>query len=196
MPFLYEEYVAKGLSPVAKVLKPALIAVSKSTEMVRLIVDGLDEIEATEQKPVLRELKRLTELCGETCKLLVASQDIPSIRSMLGKVPQIFLGDERQAIEADMRIVVNATLTELDESLHGALDGAQKAALRASILSNSEGTDCCLHHEKKRMVLISISGMFLWVNMILTLLEEASSLDELDSIVTTLPEDLEQMSVL
>lgn len=141
VPFLYEEYVAKGLSPVAKVLKPALIAVSKSTDMVRLIVDGLDEIEATEHKPVLRELKGLTELCGESCKLLVASQDIPSIRSMLGKVPQIFLGDEREAIETDMRIVVDATLTELDESLQGALDGAQKATLRASILSNAEGKD-------------------------------------------------------
>lgn len=139
MPFLYEEYVAKGLSPVTKVLKLALIAVSKSADMVRLIVDGLDEIEATEHKPVLRELKLLTELCGETCKLLVASQDIPSIRSLLGRTPQIFLGDERTSIELDMRVVVDARLTELDEGLDGALVGAQKESLRVSILSNAGG---------------------------------------------------------
>lgn len=198
MPFLYEEYVAKGLSPVAKVLKPALIAIFKSTDVVRLIVDGLDEIEATEHKPVLRELKRLTEFCGETCKLLVASQDIPSIRSMLGKGPQIFLGDEneRQAVEADMCVVVDATLTELDESLGGALDTPQKAALRASILSNAEGKNCSCTTHIRRLVLISISGMFLWVNLILTLLEESCSLDELESIVTSLPKDLEQMLVM
>lgn len=142
VPFLYEEYVAKGLSPVTKVLKLALIAVSKSADMVRLIVDGLDEIEATEHKPVLRELKLLTELCGETCKLLVASQDIPSIRSLLGRTPQIFLGDEMKSIELDMRVVVDARLTELDEGLNGALEGAQKESLRISILSNAGGEYC------------------------------------------------------
>lgn len=141
VPFLYEEYVAKGLSPVAKVLKPALIAVSKSADMVRLIVDGLDEIEASEHKAVLRELKTLTEICGETCKLLIASQDISSIRSLLGRTPQIFLRDERQAIETDMRVVVDARLAELDESLNGALDEDQKEALRDSILSNAGGED-------------------------------------------------------
>lgn len=146
MPFLYEEYVAKGLSPVTKVLKPALIAVSKSADMVRLIVDGLDEIEATEHKPVLRELKRVTEICGETCKLLVASQDIPSIRSLLGRTPQIFLGDERQAIESDMRVVVDVRLAELDEGLNGALEGAQKESLRVSILNNAGGKYCLLFY--------------------------------------------------
>lgn len=150
VPFLYEEYVAKGLSPVSKVLKPALIAASKSADMVRLVLDGLDEIEVTEHKPVLRELKRLTELCGETCKLLVASQDIPSIRSLLGRTPQIFLGDERQAIELDMRIVVDARLTELDEGLNGALEGAQKELLRVSILSNAGGECCPLYYQGNR----------------------------------------------
>lgn len=194
--FLYEDYVAKGLSPVAKVLKAALIGVFKSTDMVRLIVDGLDEIEATEHKPVLRELTTLTELCGETCKLLVASHDIPSIHSMLGKAPQIFLGDEREAIETDMRIVVNAKFKEPDGIGYGTLDEAQKTALRASILKGAEGKDHFLYHRNKRkLVLILISGMFLWINLILTLLEEACSLYELESIVTTFPEDLEQMLV-
>lgn len=45
-------------------------------------------------------------------------------------------------------------------------------------------------------MLIPNSGMFLWINLILTLLEESCSLSELESIVTTLPKDLEQMLVL
>lgn len=142
VPFLYEEYVSKGLSPVAKVLEPALVAVFKSADMVRLMVDGLDEIEAAEHKPVLREVKKLTQLCGETCKLLVASQDIPATRSMLSKSPQIFLGAERLAIEKDMQVVVDATLTELDDGLDWALDGVRMAELQASILKNAEGK-CC-----------------------------------------------------
>lgn len=37
--------------------------------------------------------------------------------------------------------------------------------------------------------------MFLWISPILKLLEESGSLVELESIVTTLPRDLEEMSV-
>lgn len=144
VPFLYDEYIAKALSPSAKVLKAALIAVFKSMDLVRLIVDGLDEIQATEHKHILRELVQFTKLCGESCKLLVASQDLPTIRPALGNMPCIFLGDERQAIERDMGTVVDATLTELDETLNGALAEEQKAWLRASILKKAEGSKCSI----------------------------------------------------
>lgn len=43
--------------------------------------------------------------------------------------------------------------------------------------------------------LIQITGMFLWVNLILALLETSSSLQELNSNVNELPKDLEDMSV-
>lgn len=137
----------------AKVLKPALVAVSQSADMVRLIVDGLDEIEATEHKPVLRELKRITKICGETCKLLIASRDIPSIRSLLGKTPQIFLGDERNVIEDSMRLVVGAKLTELNESLKGKLEADQMEVLQTSIINNAEGEYFFLYyHPNKRNI--------------------------------------------
>lgn len=38
--------------------------------------------------------------------------------------------------------------------------------------------------------------MFLWINLILSLLEEAGSIGELESIVTTMPKNLEQMLVI
>lgn len=38
--------------------------------------------------------------------------------------------------------------------------------------------------------------MFLWINLILSLLEEAGSIGELERIVTTLPKNLEQMLVM
>lgn len=138
MPFLYDEYLAKALSPGAKELKRALIDVFKSTNFVRLIVDGLDEVQVSEHKLILRELIQITKLCGETCKLLVASQDLPSIRPMLGHMPHIFLGDEREAIRTDMGMVVDAALTDLNESLNGALQ-VQKASLQESILNKAQG---------------------------------------------------------
>lgn len=200
VPFLYDEYLAKGLSPVAKVLKQALIAVFKSTNFVRLIVDGLDEIQAREHKIILRELIQFTRGCGETCKLFVASQDLPSIRPTLGSMPYIFLGsiDERKYIEEDMGVVVEATLTELDESLNGALEKSLKSSLRISILSKAEGSKRFQYSPTglKRVVLIQIIGMFLWINLILPLLESSCSLYELKSNVDALPKDLEDMSVI
>lgn len=102
VPFLYDEYIAKGLSPVAKTLKTALIAVFQSMDLVRLIVDGLDEVQATEHKHILRELIQFTKHCGKACKLLVASQDLATISRTLYNMPYMFLGDERQAVERDM----------------------------------------------------------------------------------------------
>lgn len=40
------------------------------------------------------------------------------------------------------------------------------------------------------------TGMFLWVNLILVLLETSCNLDELSSNVDALPKDLEDMSVI
>lgn len=115
---------------------------------VRLIVDGVDEVQSTEQKLIIRELTQFTKLCGEACKLLVASQDLPVIRLTLRGVPHLFLGDERQAIEKDMRLVVEASLTELDESLNGALGEMQVSSLRDLIVNKAEGEECYLYHPR------------------------------------------------
>ncbi|KAL1863978.1 hypothetical protein Daus18300_007943 [Diaporthe australafricana] len=107
-------------------------------DCVRIIVDGLDEVPATEHKVILRELTQFTKLCGETCKLLVASQDLPSNRRSLSGIPYLFLGDERRAVERDMEVVVTASLVELDENLNGAIGEVQKASLLASIIEKAE----------------------------------------------------------
>lgn len=139
IPFLYDEYVAKGLLPISTQLKKALVSIFQSLNCVRLIVDGVDEVQPTEQKLIIRELTQFTKLCGETCKLLVASQDIPNIRLTLRGVPYLFLGDERKAIEKDMGVVVKASLMELDENLHGALGEVKRASLQDSIVNKAEG---------------------------------------------------------
>lgn len=151
VPFLYDEYLAKGHLPVAKMLKPALISVLKSMDCVRLIVDGVDEVQPTEQKLIIRELTQFTKLCGDTCKLLIASQDLPTIRLTLRGVPYLFLGDERPAIEKDMRVVVEASLTELDESLNDVHGEMQVSSLVDLIVNKAEGEGCCLYHSQARI---------------------------------------------
>lgn len=139
VPFLHDEYFAKGRLPDTRVLKNALVDVLKSMHFIRLIVDGLDEVQASEHHQILRDLMQLTGTCGDTCKLLVASQDLPTIRPTLSRAPYIFLGDESKAIERDMGVVVDTSLTDLDEKLGGRLGEAQRASLRKLILSKAEG---------------------------------------------------------
>lgn len=150
VPFLYDEYLAKGHLPVAKTLKPALMSVLNSMDCIRLIVDGVDEVQPTEQKVIIRELAQFAKLCGETCKLLVASQDLPNIRLTLRAVPYLFLGDERPAIEKDMSVVVEASLTELDESLNGALGEMKVLSLRDLIVNKAEGEGSYLYRPQVR----------------------------------------------
>jgi hypothetical protein len=73
VPFLYKEYVAKGLLLAAKMLRPALIAISQFVDLIRLVIDGLDKIKIIEYKLVLQDLKQLTKLRGKTYKLLIAN---------------------------------------------------------------------------------------------------------------------------
>lgn len=142
VPYLYDEYLAKRQQPVAQVLKQALMPVIKSMKYVRLIVDGVDEVQPAQQKLIIQELTQFTKLCGDTCKLLIASQDLRTIRHALRTAPYLFLGDERQAIDEDMRLVVDASLMELDESLDGALGEAQRAVLQELIVNKAEGEEC------------------------------------------------------
>lgn len=144
-PFIYDNYSSKGRSPTTKVLKEILVTILKESDSVRLIVDGVDEVQSTEHRRVLQELHAVTEAAGASCKLLVSSQDLPSIRpSLSGRTrDHLFLGDEKlePAISKDMAIVVDASLEHLGDVLGVTLDISERMSLRSRLLEKAEGRD-------------------------------------------------------
>ena len=174
IPFFYDEYLSKGRSPSAEVLKPALATVLKSIEFVRLIVDGLDELPSSEHKKLIAELIDLATSAGDTCKLLVCSQDLPTIRPSLSKRLVLFLGDERDSIRKDIDMIIEKGLADIRDGMGGELSTELMTYMRSRIASKAE-------------------GMFLWVRLVLSLLESSSSPHELRSTLDSLPNDLEKM---
>lgn len=142
-PFIYDNYSSKGRSPTTKVLKEILVTILKESDFVRLIVDGVDEVQSTEHRRLLQELHAVATTAGASCKLLVSSQDLPSIRPFLsGKTrDHLFLGDEKQAISKDMATVVDASFETLGDILGVTLDTSEQLSLRERILVKAEGQD-------------------------------------------------------
>jgi hypothetical protein len=140
-PFIYDDYAAKGRSPTTKVLKEIIVKIIQELNFVRLIVDGVDEMPSTEHRRLLRELYEVTNAAGTSCKLLISSQDLPTIRPFLsGKISDhLFLGDEKQEIGKDMAIVVDASLDNLGEVLGVTLNTSERTSLRTQILDKAEG---------------------------------------------------------
>lgn len=142
-PFIYDNYYAKGRSPTTKALKEILVTIIKELDFVRLIVDGVDEVQSAEHRRLLQELHTVTTAGGTSCKLLVSSQDLPSIRPFLsGKTrDHLFLGDEKQAISKDMAIIVDASLDDLGGVFGITLDVSERTSLRDRVLEKAEGQD-------------------------------------------------------
>lgn len=143
IPFFYDEYLAKGRRPSASVLKGALADVLAEFDNIRLLVDGIDELPASEHKTLINELKQLAKGSDNSCKLLISSQDLPSIRPFLSqKLSQkcvLFLGDEKSAIEKDVDIIVKGALEDLNQNVSMTISPPIMEELRSKILQKSEG---------------------------------------------------------
>ncbi|RYP58606.1 hypothetical protein DL770_010393 [Monosporascus sp. CRB-9-2] len=176
IPFFYDEYLAKGRRPSAAVLKEALAKILAEFDDIRLLVDGIDELPASEHKTLINELIQLAKASNHSCKLLISSQDLPSIRPHLSQKPAqkciLFLGDEKSAMEKDVGIIVTNSLEDLNQNVGTVIVPPLMEELRSKILQKSE-------------------GMLLWVRLVLSLLESSANLAELRSNVDSLPKDLE-----
>ncbi len=137
--FFYDEYLCKDLSPSAAVLKRALSTILKDLEFGRLVVDGIDELPPREHKSLINELVDLTISSGDTCKLLICSQDLPSISPTLSRKLKIPLGDEKEGIQKDIKTIVAKALEDLNENRGGMLEVELLNNMAKKIVDKAEG---------------------------------------------------------
>ncbi|KAH6869113.1 hypothetical protein B0T10DRAFT_313885, partial [Thelonectria olida] len=169
-PYMHGEYVGKGQKPTTGVLKKLLPHLLARIPDIRLVVDGIDEISATEHRDLIPDLLRLTNLVSE-CKLLLISQDLPSISVKLGKQVRLSIGEEEANVRKDMAAIVEGSLRDIDGQHNGVLGEEVLQSLQSEILRKSE-------------------GMFLWVHLILELLTNAGSVEDLRLQISSLPATL------
>ncbi|KAI1421261.1 hypothetical protein F5Y12DRAFT_790113 [Xylaria sp. FL1777] len=169
-PYLYNEYISRGLRPSAGNITRALVELFGQADNVRLIVDGIDEISISEHKSLIKTLQSLTA-SGDKCKLLIISQDLPSISCQLLRRPHLSMAEEQELVQKDLAAIVEGSLSSINEKHDKALEEPIIMELKSKILQKAE-------------------GMFLWVHLVLSLLENAPSIQDLRLQIDTLPIDL------
>jgi hypothetical protein len=185
-PFIFENYANKGLAPSIvrmRKLLPELIATLPST---RIIVDGLDEYPETDQRIILTDLLALSKLPGSQCKILFSNREGKQFNKSLSSKPTISLRDQN-ALNKDIETYVHANLELLRE---GPLDNAYLIDwIERAIVQRANGKYPDNHFINSAN---SVSGMFLWVRLVLRGLDDCGSEQDLINTVNNLPDGLEQ----
>ena len=196
-PYVYDEYFAKGNPPSACHLKSMLNDLLSNFQNVRLLLDGLDEMDVGEHRRILNEIM-LLGLRGndaQTCKLLVLSQDLPSISSILSKKSTMSLNDANGAIDDAIRAFVRGRFEGIKERYAGAIPestidaGAEKILAKANGKASDWVTEPLIY-------LLKLLGMFLWVRLVLATLEDSYSIQEFQEKIDSLPKDLTEVCVV
>ncbi|KAM0224492.1 hypothetical protein ACHAQD_002064 [Fusarium lateritium] len=169
-PFVYEEYIAHGKKPTNDTLTKLLPRLISNISDLRLVVDGLDEISTSEHRKLITDLLRVIK-DAPGCKLLLISQDVPSISVQLSKHPRLSMAEEGANTEKDLAVVVNGFLRDLDSQHDGALGETVLRGLQSDILQKAE-------------------GMFLWVHLVLDILTNVACLEDLYLQINSLPATL------
>jgi hypothetical protein len=138
VPFVYNEYVSKGRKAVLSTLKEILPHLLACYEDVRIIVDGIDESPQGEHKALIKTLCDLTNM-SPSCKTLLVSQDIPSIAASLAKKQRLCISGEKKYMLRDMEMVVDSSLTAINDMHNGVIEKAVLQSLKGKILDKAEG---------------------------------------------------------
>lgn len=125
--YVYQNYVEKALSPNKKIIKNILSEVLASLQSCRILIDGIDECEESQQREILSSILSLQTDAGSSCKLLIASRDEIQINRILRQSKSISLkGKTDNAIDMFIRRGVSDLRQAFDSLDEGFVDRMQR----------------------------------------------------------------------
>jgi hypothetical protein len=142
--YIYDEGLRKRKPPTAETLSAILSQLFIQVDDMRLVVDGLDEVAEGEHRALVKGLLRLVQ-DQTSARLLLVSQDIPSISRQLPKRARLSMNDERlkEAVSKDIALIVGSTMDELIDDLVDTssviIGREEREALVAAISNKAEG---------------------------------------------------------
>jgi hypothetical protein len=142
--YIYDEGLRKRKLPTAETLRAILSQLFIQVDDMRLVVDGLDEVAEGEHRALVKGLLRLVQ-DQTSARLLLVSQDIPSISRQLPKRARHSMSDKRlkEAVSKDIALIVESTMDELiDDPVDTSsviIGREEREALVAAISNKAEG---------------------------------------------------------
>ncbi|KAF2833694.1 hypothetical protein CC86DRAFT_13602 [Ophiobolus disseminans] len=181
--YVHDVYFRSHPVPTKKALLQLLPELLRSLGSVRLIVDGIDEWEPRDQSDLLKDLTQIisTDRSAYICKVMIASRTTLEISRILHRksrpavIVSLSESDEGLALSHSIGQLVDDKLSDLPDHF---TDLDPESLIVAQI---------------KQALLEKSNGMFLWVRLVLNLLDAVYSPEELRAIVDDLPSDLETL---
>lgn len=189
VPQVYDNYVKVGAVPKLGTIKDLLKGLLMCLETTYLLLDGLDECEGLHQKLILTELSNLALADSKEApvklKILVCSRDTKDIARKLSKAPQISLTSEDRYVSQDIASFTKHSLVELKDRFDDTIvEEIGNAVVRKA------GGKMNLFFLLSLDKLISFQGMFLWVHLVINMIIDQESVQDVRRAVDHLPEGL------
>ena len=168
---LVQNFLVKGSSRSRHAMKKILKEILPSIDLAstRIILDGVDECEEAVQRDILSDLIDIQRHVKHRCKILIASRSEPLIRKSMHQSIHIDLENKTQA---GLKIYIQCEVSKLK--------------IHFSDIRSSLWADIEKRLERKA------NGMFLWVRLVIVMLEKKWSEAELDKAVDQLPDGLDE----
>jgi hypothetical protein len=160
-----------------KILMPQLLELSPCT---RIIIDGIDECSKENQLNVLRNMQNLCLGDISRCKILFSSRKEAHLAEKLSKKPQICL-DDRREVASDIRKYVKSNVESLRTS-----DTVLSNKIETILVDKANGR----FSTPSSQPFSNISGMFLWVRLVIDELRSCYSDWDLEATANSLPRGL------
>lgn len=168
-PLIHQAFVQKGQGPSVPTMKKVLREIVFSVKALRMVLDGIDEWDQMAQRDTLKMLSELQKHGGNNCKLLVSSRKEPSIGKSMPQKAHMHI--EMQSVEGLHRYIESNTkelqdrFPDFEPSIWGRV--SQNLQDRAQ-------------------------GMFLWVRLVKTMLEDCSTEGDFEAAIEQLPHGLNE----
>jgi hypothetical protein len=198
--YVYDIYFQSYPKPTKKALMNLLPELLRGIGSARLVIDGVDEWDVCAQKELLDCLPGIisTNPSPYICKVLMSSRDTLDIsRALSRKIETTALislssANESAAVDRPIAQFVDIELSRIPRSHFDHLDpsGLILIRIKQNLLEKSNGIRSRTLGSDQ---VDPITGMFLWVRLVLDSLEFVYSSDDLHNVVDTLPSDLESL---
>ncbi|MCJ1385511.1 hypothetical protein MMC17_008634 [Xylographa soralifera] len=170
VPPVYEALCQKGWSRSSQTIKMVLQDGLANVNSSRLVLDGVDEYDHALQKEMLNGVIGIYSHAGDGCKVLIASRLEPQITKVLPT-----------------------------KKTHLTLDGKTTEAVHQYIRDRIQhlkawfpGLDSALFERVEKRMQEMARGMFLWVRLVTTMLEQQSSELDFEDAIEKLPDGLDE----
>lgn len=168
-PLIHQAYLQKGSNLSASAMTRLLTQVLPTSEVSRIVIDGIDEYDHVAQQEILKSLIEIRKSADHCCKLLVSSRDEPQIQKPLATKNHLRLGEK--TVDG-LNLFIKVRVKDLQAS--------------------SSWMDAALVSLAEQRLRFKAKGMFLWVRLVTDMLIDQPSELEFRNAIDQLPEGLDE----